>query len=165
MNFGSKLCPLEHAQHFSIIWPSDPTCPSFSLDLDEFIKVNILTKFNELWSKLCPYSVHNDFYKICPSNLVFDPTWPIFELNLDLTRINILTKFQEFWIKIVHSRVYTRFSKTWTSDLVFDPTWPSFNPDQDFMRINILTKFHEIWIKTVPSIRVQKVFLSFELAT
>ena len=34
-----------------------------------------------------------EFSKIWPSDLVFDPTWPIFELSLDIVKTNILTKF------------------------------------------------------------------------
>ena len=46
---------------------------------------------------------------ICPSELVFDPTWSSFKFDLDIMRINILTKFHELWIKTVPSRVYIRF--------------------------------------------------------
>ena len=60
-------------------------------------------------SKLCLLECTQDFSKICPSVLVFDPTWPSFESDLDIMMINILTKFHELWIKTVPSRMYTRF--------------------------------------------------------
>ena len=44
-----------------------------------------------------------------PSNLVFEPTWSSFKLDLDIMMINILTKCHDIWHKTVHSRVYTKF--------------------------------------------------------
>ena len=60
-------------------------------------------------SKLCPLECTQGFFKIWPSDLVFDPTWPSFKLDLDIMMINILTNFHELMIKTVPSRVYTRF--------------------------------------------------------
>ena len=60
-------------------------------------------------SKLFPLECTQDFSKIWPSDLVFDPTWPSFDLDLDIMIINILTYFHEFMIKTVPSRMYTRF--------------------------------------------------------
>ena len=60
-------------------------------------------------SKLCPLECTQGFSKIWPSDLVFEPKWPSFELNLDIMIISILIKFHELWIKTVPSRVYTRF--------------------------------------------------------
>ena len=60
-------------------------------------------------SKLCLQETTQGFSKIWPSELVFDPTWPSFELDLDIMIIIILTKFQELMIKTVPSRVYRFF--------------------------------------------------------
>jgi len=47
--------------------------------------------------------------KIWPGDLVIDPTWPIFELGLDivktLSKQNILTKFHQNQVARVASRV------------------------------------------------------------
>ena len=59
--------------------------------------------------KLCPLESTQGFSKIWPSDLVFDPAWPTFELGLDIMIISILIKLHELWIKTVPSRVYTRF--------------------------------------------------------
>jgi len=40
-----------------------------------------------------PLECKQEFPKIWPGDLVFDPTWPIFELGLDIVKANILTKF------------------------------------------------------------------------
>ena len=61
--------------------------------------------------KLCPLERTQGFSKIWPSDLVFDPTWPSFELGLDFIKTNILTKFHKDWIETVPARVYT--SKSW----------------------------------------------------
>ena len=42
-------------------------------------------------SKLCLLETTQGFSKIWPSDLVFDPTWPSFELDLDIMIIIILT--------------------------------------------------------------------------
>ena len=74
-----------------------------------------------------------------PSDLVFDPTWPNFELDLDIIKLNILTKFHEVPLKDMASR-----DKVFLlSDLVFDPKWPNFKLDRDFIKVNILTNFHQ----------------------
>ena len=59
--------------------------------------------------KLCPLESTQGFSKILPNDLVFDPTWPTVELDLDIMIISIRIKFHELWIKTVPSRVYTRF--------------------------------------------------------
>ena len=43
--------------------------------------------------KLCPLECTQSFSKIWPSNLIFDPTLPNFEFDLDIMMINFLTKF------------------------------------------------------------------------
>ena len=104
----------------------------------------------KIGSKLCPLESTYGFTKIWPSDLVFDPTWPIFNSGLYFIKMNILTKFHEDWIKTVPYRVYSLFYLDLTRDLVFDPTWPMFNSGLDFIKMNILTKFHEDWILTGP---------------
>ena len=38
-----------------------------------------------------PLECKQEFPKIYPGDLVFDQTWPIFELDLDIFKTNILT--------------------------------------------------------------------------
>ena len=98
-----------------------------------------------MWSLECAQAIS----KIWPSDLLFDPTWPNIELDLDFVKINILSKFEEDWAKTVSCRVIHDFPKIWPSDLLIDPAWPSFEFGLDFVKINILSKFEEDWIKTV----------------
>ena len=49
------------------------------------------------------------FSKIWPHDLVFDPTWPIFELIQDYVKTNILTKFHDYRTENVASIAYTSF--------------------------------------------------------
>ena len=60
-------------------------------------------------SKLCPLVCTKGFSKIWPSDLVFNSTWPSFELDLDIMMIKIVVKFRDLWIKTVPSSVYKRF--------------------------------------------------------
>ena len=46
---------------------------------------------------------------IWPTDLVFDPTRPLFEPDWDIVKMIILCKFDEDWTKTVASRVFTRF--------------------------------------------------------
>ena len=56
------------------------------------------------------YSINERcFSKIWPSDLVFDPTWPIFLLIQDDVKTNILTQFHDYWTENVASRTYKRF--------------------------------------------------------
>ena len=59
--------------------------------------------------QLCPLECTQGFSKIWPSNLIFDPTRPNFEFDLDIMMINFLTLFHELKIKTVPSREYTWF--------------------------------------------------------
>ena len=54
-----------------------------------------------------------------PGELVFEPTWPSFELDLEIIKANILSKIYDDCLKNVTARVLTRFS----ADLAH---WPSF---------------------------------------
>ena len=60
--------------------------------------------------KMWPLERTEGFSKIWPGDLVFDPTWPIFELVRDIIQKNILTNFHEYPTENVASRAYTRFS-------------------------------------------------------
>ena len=115
-------------------------------------------------SKLCSLECTQGFSKIWPSDLVFDPTWPNFELDLDIMISNIMIKFHELKSKLCPLECTQGFFKIWPSDLVFDPTWPSFKLDLDIMMINILTNFHVLIIKTALK-SLHKVFLRFDLVT
>ena len=46
-------------------------------------------------AKLWPPEGEQGFIEKWPSNLVFDPTWPIFQLDQDIIKTNILVKFFE----------------------------------------------------------------------
>ena len=46
-----------------------------------------------------------DFIKIWPSDLLFNPTAPMFELDRDMIKTIILSKFEEDLVKNVPSRV------------------------------------------------------------
>ena len=58
---------------------------------------------------------------ILPGDLVFDPKWPSFEFDLELTKTNIFSKIHDHCFKNVTARVLTKFS----ADLA---RWPSFWP-------------------------------------
>ena len=59
---------------------------------------------------------------IWPTDLVFDPTFPIFVLDRDIVKMIILSKFHYDWTKTVASIVFTMFFY----DLTY---WPCFWPD------------------------------------
>ena len=71
--------------------------------------------------KMWPLECSQGFSMIWPTDLVFDPTWPIFELDRDIVKTIILSKFDDDWAKTVASRVFARFSHDLTH-------WPSFWP-------------------------------------
>ena len=72
-------------------------------------------------SKMWPLEWQQDFPVIWPGDLVFDPKWPSFELDLEIIKTNILSKIHDDCFKNVTTRVLTRFS----ADLAW---WPSFWP-------------------------------------
>ena len=90
----------------------------------------------KIGSKMWPLLCSQGFQIIWPSDLVFDPTWPRFELDLDFIETNILTKFHEDWVKNVASIVFTRFSNNLTqwpsfwADVTQIRTWPRFHRDK-----------------------------------
>ena len=102
-------------------------------------------------AKLWPLEGEQDFKEIWPSDVVFELTWPIFNLDLDIIQTNTLVKFHEDWSKIVASRGWTRFKEIWPNDLVSELTWPIFNINRDVIRTNILVKICEDWSKSVAS--------------
>jgi len=63
-----------------------------------------------------PLECKQEFPKIWPGNLVFDPTWPIFELDLDIVKTNILTKFYKNCITNVDRRRTTDDGRRITKD-------------------------------------------------
>ena len=65
--------------------------------------------FTSIWLKMWHLERTQSFSKIWPSDLVFDPTWPNFNLVQDFMKTNILTKFHEDRTENVASRAYTRF--------------------------------------------------------
>ena len=77
--------------------------------------------------KLWPLECLQGFSMIWPTDLVFEPAWPIFELDRDIVKMIILSKFDEDWTKNVASRVFTRFFH----DLTY---WPSFWPNVTHIR-------------------------------
>ena len=62
----------------------------------------------------------NSFLLIWPGDLVFDPMWPSFELDLEIIKTNILSKVHDDCFKSVTTRVL-KFS----ADLA---RWPKFWP-------------------------------------
>ena len=63
----------------------------------------------KIGAELCPLECIHGFTTIRTSDLVFNPTWPIFIFDPAFIMINILTKFHEDWIKTVPSGVYSWF--------------------------------------------------------
>ena len=101
--------------------------------------------------KMWPPVPTQGFSKILPSDLVFHPTWHIFEVVWDFLKTNILTEFHDNRIENVASRAYTGFSKIWPSDHVSDLTEPISNLSEIFNETNILTRFHDYRIENVAS--------------
>ena len=99
--------------------------------------------------KLWPLEFSQGFSMIWPTDLVFDPTWPIFDLFRDIVKMIILRKLDEDGTKTVECS--QGFSMIWSTDLVFDPGRPIFEPERDIMKMIILSKFDDEWLKTVAS--------------
>ena len=90
------------------------------------------------------------FLKIWPSDLVFNPTWPIFELKI-LSRQTFWPSFMIIGLKMWPLECTQGFSKIWLGDLVFDLTWSILKLVRDFIKTNILTKFHDNRTENVAS--------------
>ena len=148
MMIAWKMWPLEWQQDFTLIWPGDlvfyPRCSSFELDL-EIIKTNILSQIHDDCFKNATARVLTRFSAdlarwllIWPGDLVFDPTWPCFELDLKIIKTNILSKIHDDCFKNVTARVLTRFStdlarwpSSWLQVTQFW-TWPRNHKDKHF---------------------------------
>ena len=82
--------------------------------------------------KLWPLECSQGFSMIWPTDLLFDPTWPIFELDRDIVMMIILSKFDDDWTKTVASRMFTRFFydltywPTFWSDMTHIQSWPTY---------------------------------------
>ena len=74
-----------------------------------------------LLQKCWPLECQQGFLLIWPGDLVFDPKWPSFKLDLEITKTNMLSKIHDDCLINVTTRVLTRFS----ADLA---RWPSFLP-------------------------------------
>ena len=106
-------------------------------------------------SKMWPLKCSQGFPLIWPGDLVFDPKWPIFKLDLEIIMANILSSIYDDCFKNVTSRVLRSFSFDLTRWPIFcPPKWPR-RLDLDFIGANILGKFHQDWVKTVmlPTVR------------
>ena len=76
MKIRPKLWPLQCSQYFSMIWPTDlvfdPTWPIFEPDWD-IVKMNILSKFDDVWTKPVASRVFRRFF----NDLTYWPSfWP-----------------------------------------------------------------------------------------
>ena len=174
MSIRLEMWPLERIQGFSKFWPSDlifdPTWPNFKL-VQSLIEGSILTIFMCIWPifmsitlKMWPLERIHGFYRIWPSDLVFDPTWHSFELVQDLIEADILTIFMNIWLKMLPIERTQDFCKIWPSDLVFDRTIPIFQFVQDFTKTKMLMKFHD-YQKMWPLEHTQGFFLRFDIVT
>ena len=71
--------------------------------------------------KMWPLERTQGFFKIWPSDLQYDPTWPIYELIQVFIKTNILS-FMIIGLKMLPLEHTQGFSKIWPRDLVF-LTW------------------------------------------
>ena len=103
MKFEAKLWPLEGKQGFKIIL-------SYIIHFQTWLRYYANKHSDKVsWfeAKLWPLEGEQGFKDIWPSDLVFDLTWPIFELERDIIMSNILVKFHEDCSKTVASRGWT----------------------------------------------------------
>ena len=94
----------------------------------------------KLWLLECSQG----FSMIWPTNLVFDPTSPIFKLDWDIVKMIILSKFDEDWTKTVASWVSTNFFHDLTYWPCFWPNVTHFHLDWDTDKMIILRKLMKI---------------------
>ena len=80
-------------------------------------------------AKLWPLEGEQGFKEIWPSDIVFDPTWPMFEIDRDITKRNILVKFIKIEAKLWPLEGEQVLEQILPSELDFDPTWPIFEVD------------------------------------
>ena len=109
-------------------WPSFLTRHDPYSNITEILsRWSFWTSLMKIGPKLRPLEGSQGFSMICSTDLVFDPTFPIFELDRDIVKMIILTQFHEDWTKTVASRVFTRLSY----DLTY---WPRFWPVMTHIR-------------------------------
>ena len=115
---------------------------------DTFIKTHILTKFQYMLKLKIKYTASSN-------NKIFNqvgPTWPIFQLGLDIIKSNILTRFQVAEAKMPSLECQKYIPLIWYCNLVYDRTWPIFELCLDSF-------------KTSDNQSVNKIFLQFDLLT
>ena len=103
MNIGPKLWPLEYSQGF---YCDLTKWPSF---WPRKIPIRSWPSSMKIGPKLWLLECSEGFSMKWPTDLVFNPTSPIFELDWDIVKMIILSKFDEDWSKTVASSVFTRF--------------------------------------------------------
>ena len=154
MKIGAKLWPLECSKDFSMIWPTDlvfdPTSPIFELDWD-IVKIIILGKFDEDWTKTVASSVHKVFPWFALLTLFLTQRHPYSNLTEILSRWSFSASLRKIGPKLWPLECSQGFSMICPTDLVFDPTSPIFELDWDIVKMIILSKFDEEWTKTVAS--------------
>ena len=84
---------------------------------------------------------------IWPRDLLFDPIWLLFKLDLDYIKTNELTNFIKIQYKM--QPPLTTLVFVWF-DLVSDPRWPIFPINLDFIKTSIQTNFSKIQLKMQP---------------
>ena len=115
------------------------------------------------WAKLWPLECSQGFSMIRPTDLVFDLTWPMFELDRNIVKMIILSKFDDDWMKTLASRVFTRFFHDLTYWPCFWPDMTLFELDWDIVNMIILSKFDDDWTKTVASVVFTRFFYDMTL--
>ena len=60
-------------------------------------------------SKMWPVEGKQGFLLIWPGDLVFDPKWPSFKLDIEILKTNMLSKIHDDYFKNVTSGVLTVF--------------------------------------------------------
>ena len=149
-----KMCPLESTQSFPKISFSDPVLTRH----DPFLISSEISSRQTFWPsfiiiglKMWPLECTQVFSQIWPSNLIIDPTWPIFKLVPYFIKKNILTKFHDYQTENVASKAYTRFLEDLTIVTLFltqhDPFSNSF---QILSRQTFWPSFMIIELKTWP---------------
>ena len=138
----------------------EPLLNSTNISLRQTFWQSYMKIGHEMWLLQCLQG----FSFFLPSDLVFDPAWPSFELDRGIIGTNLLTKFHDDQTRNVASRVFTRFlysqiRKTAppTGGHVFQRTGTTFELNQHIIKTNIFTKLHEDWGWNVTS----TVFTSF----
>ena len=108
MKIEAKMWPLQGEQSFKEIrlWPS--SWPEMTY-IRTWLRYQVKHSGKVSWTltQLWPLEGEQGFKGIWLSDLDFDPTWPVFELDQDIIKTNILVKFHEDRSKTVASRGWT----------------------------------------------------------